>query len=123
MKITRQMEKKGIRPQVGLKPKERWSNVRGAFNIKASEFIKGKRIILVDDVLTTGATSNECARVLKKAGAARVEVLTLSRTLLGFRYKDFFRICKSLTDAGLGTVRTGTGTPIKSTSYKGHRSL
>jgi ComF family protein len=71
----------GLRPQVGLTPKERWSNVRGAFSIKGSELIKGKRIILVDDVLTTGATSNECARVLKKSGAAKVEVLVLARTL------------------------------------------
>ncbi|MGA1841834.1 MAG: ComF family protein [bacterium] len=73
--------KNGARPQVGLRPKERWANVRGAFNIKGSDFIKGKRIVLVDDVLTTGATSDECARMLKKAGAARVEVLTLARTL------------------------------------------
>ncbi|MGA1863453.1 MAG: ComF family protein [bacterium] len=73
--------KNGTIPQVGLTPKERWSNVRGAFHIKGSESVKGKRIVLVDDVLTTGATSNECARMLKKAGAARVEVLTLARTL------------------------------------------
>jgi ComF family protein len=73
--------KNGVRPQVGLTPKERRHNVRDAFSIKGSESIKGKRIILVDDVLTTGATSNECARVLKKAGAVRVEVLTLARTL------------------------------------------
>jgi ComF family protein len=73
--------KKGSRAQVGLTPKERWLNVRGVFNIKGPGFIKGRRIVLVDDVLTTGATSNECARVLKKAGAARVEVLTLARTI------------------------------------------
>ncbi len=73
--------KNGSRPQVGLSPKERWHNVRGAFSIKGSESIKGKRVILVDDVLTTGATSNECARVLKKAGAVRVDVLILARTL------------------------------------------
>ena len=73
--------KNGSGPQVGLTPKERWSNVRGTFYIRGPEPVKGKRIVLVDDVLTTGATSNECARMLKKAGAARVEVLTLARTL------------------------------------------
>lgn len=71
----------GAAPQVGLTPKERWSNVRGTFRVKGLKSVIGKKIILVDDVLTTGATSNECARVLKKAGAIHVEVWTLARTL------------------------------------------
>ena len=45
------------------------------------EPLKGKKVVLVDDVLTTGTTVSECARVLKKAGAAEVDVLTLARVI------------------------------------------
>jgi ComF family protein len=63
------------------KRKERQDNVRGAFavSLKHVGVVAGKNIVLIDDVLTTGATVDECARVLLKAGAARVDVLTLSR--------------------------------------------
>jgi ComF family protein len=61
------------------KRKERQENVRGAFAITGHEQIAGKNIVLVDDVLTTGATVEECSRVLLDAGAARVDVLVLSR--------------------------------------------
>jgi len=49
------------------------------------EKIKGQRILLVDDVFTTGATVNECARVLTRAGAESVDVLTLARAVWGYR--------------------------------------
>lgn len=64
-----------------LSRKERFENVRGAFGLVAryQGQIKDKNIVLIDDVLTTGATANECARVLLKAGAKAVNVLTLSR--------------------------------------------
>jgi predicted amidophosphoribosyltransferase len=62
-----------------LPPKERRSNVRGAFECRAD--LSGKRILLVDDVLTTGATANECARVLKLHGAASVTVAVVARAL------------------------------------------
>jgi len=58
-------------------------NVAGAFRLRRSETIRGKRVVLIDDVLTTGATVEECARVLKRAGAARVDVLALARTVRG----------------------------------------
>ena len=67
-------------PQVGLKPKERRENVHRAFAVPRAEEVKGKNILLVDDVYTTGATVKECARALLKAGASRVEVLTVART-------------------------------------------
>lgn len=54
-------------------------NVRGAFHCCAD--LSGKRIILVDDVMTTGASLDECARTLKLHGAARVSVLILARAL------------------------------------------
>lgn len=62
--------------------KERAANVAKAFTVKKGAEITGKRIVLVDDVLTSGATVNECASILFKAGAASVFVLTLARTRL-----------------------------------------
>jgi len=56
-------------------------NVAGAFAAHPGRAVAGKRVLLVDDVLTTGATVAECARVLKRAGAASVDVLTLARTV------------------------------------------
>jgi ComF family protein len=66
-------------PQVGLKPKERLHNVKGAFAVTDPALVKGQHVLLVDDLYTTGATVKECARVLRKAGARRVEVLTVAR--------------------------------------------
>jgi ComF family protein len=67
--------------QTGLTPLQRRENVRGAFHVRrrALRDIQGRNIILLDDVLTTGATANECARVLRKAGAAKVWVVTAAR--------------------------------------------
>ncbi len=61
-------------------PEARQRNVRSAFGLKPGKSVNGLKIVLVDDVLTTGATIEECARVLKRAGAARVEALTLARS-------------------------------------------
>jgi ComF family protein len=66
--------------QGGLGAAARRRNVRGAFALRGDPAgVAGRRILLVDDVLTTGATVGECARVLKAAGAASVDVLTLAR--------------------------------------------
>lgn len=69
------------KPQTGLTLPARRRNVRGAFMVKRPDLVKGRRVLLVDDVLTTGATVDECARVLMKAGAECVDVLTLARVL------------------------------------------
>ena len=61
-------------------PEGRQRNVRSAFALKRGKSVKGLKIVLVDDVLTTGATLEECARVLKRAGAARVDALALARS-------------------------------------------
>jgi ComF family protein len=68
-------------PQTALSRKERKKNIKDAFLIKYRERIRGKKIVLVDDVYTTGSTVNECARVLMKAGAELVDVLTLARAV------------------------------------------
>jgi ComF family protein len=66
-------------PQVELKPKERRDNVKGAFAVPDPAMVKAKNVLLLDDVYTTGATVRECAKVLLKAGARQVEVLTVAR--------------------------------------------
>jgi ComF family protein len=68
-------------PQGHLGPRARERNVQGAFAMRPGRDIAGKRVVVVDDVMTTGATVDECARVLKRAGAVSVGVLTLARAL------------------------------------------
>jgi ComF family protein len=68
-------------PQTQLSGPERRENIRGAFEVRRPEGIVEKHILLIDDVFTTGATVQECSRVLLKAGAKRVDVLTLARAL------------------------------------------
>lgn len=66
-------------PQAHLPPAERFQNVRGAFRLRAGYDLRGVRAILVDDILTTGATCSEAAGVLKEAGASIVGVAVLAR--------------------------------------------
>jgi ComF family protein len=68
-------------PQVNLSGVEREKGVRGSFQIVGKEGLEGKTILLVDDVYTTGATVNECSKVLLAGGAERVDVLTLAHAL------------------------------------------
>ena len=60
---------------------QRARNVRRAFGVSRPARVAGRRVLLVDDVMTTGATADECARVLRAAGARRIDVLTLARVL------------------------------------------
>jgi len=66
--------------QVGLREKERRKNVKGAFALRDPSVFSGRTVLLVDDVLTTGATMEECAGVLEEAGA-RVSAVTLARAV------------------------------------------
>jgi ComF family protein len=73
--------------QVGLDKSERAHNVQGAFRVSPERKadVAGRRLILVDDVLTSGATVEACARALLRAGAAHVDVLVFARVVAGVR--------------------------------------
>jgi ComF family protein len=68
-------------PQTQLPEEDRRKNMRGAFALSKETAVKGKSLLLVDDVYTSGATVNECSRVLKQGGAREVFVLTLARAV------------------------------------------
>jgi ComF family protein len=70
--------KKNTKDQTDLSFQQREENVRGAFVVSEPEMINGKKIILVDDVITTGATLSECARMLKQAGAEKILGMTIA---------------------------------------------
>ncbi len=75
--------------QIGLTSHQRRENLRGAFAVARAEEVTGREILLVDDVYTTGTTVTECARVLRRAGAAQVWVATVARTLkLASKYAE-----------------------------------
>jgi ComF family protein len=67
--------------QIGLTRPQRVENIRGAFRVRHPSRVSGRNVLLVDDVLTTGTTVSECARILRKAGAEKVWVATVARTL------------------------------------------
>lgn len=77
------MRIKHTQPQTGLTRIQRQENVRGAFEVtrSAAEQVAGKRVCLIDDVMTTGATLEACSKTLKKAGATSICVLTLARVV------------------------------------------
>lgn len=68
-------------PQTELTRAVRLKNLRGAFAVRRPQDVTGKRVLVVDDVFTTGTTVNECAKALRKAGASEVYVCTLARTV------------------------------------------
>ncbi|MDX1950514.1 MAG: ComF family protein [Rickettsiales bacterium] len=75
---------KNVAPQASLSRQERLKNMKNVFAIKNKNIpkIKGKNILLVDDVITTGATLNEASKILKKAGVNRVFTITFAKTFL-----------------------------------------
>ena len=79
---------RATRPQTRLKLQQRMENVRGAFSVSKPTQILDRQIVLVDDVMTTGATLSACAGALKKSGAAKVYALTLARATPQFPDTD-----------------------------------
>jgi ComF family protein len=73
--------------QVGLSKEQRADNVQGVFKVPPEQkaAIKGKRLVLIDDVLTSGATADTCARALLRAGATHVDVLVFARVVAPLR--------------------------------------
>ncbi len=70
---------KDTRASYALRPDQRRRELRGAFGIGDAEAVRGREVVLVDDILTTGATARECAKVLLRAGAVKVWVATVAR--------------------------------------------
>jgi len=92
--------------QAGLTNAKRRSNVRGAFRLKKGAAIKGARVLLIDDVLTTGATASACARVLKRAGAAYVALAAVARADRRNAVEDF-REWSEVRDSKVATAVAG----------------
>ena len=69
-------------PQTSMKPEQRKTNVIGVFAVNNPSAVQGAHVLVIDDVYTTGSTTNEISRMLIEAGAKHVDVLTLSRSLL-----------------------------------------
>lgn len=78
---TSVIKHKRTKPQVEFSGHARVKNVKDAFSVKHPEKIKGKRVVLIDDVMTTGSTLKECALALKRAGAKSVDTLTVARVV------------------------------------------
>jgi len=91
-------------PQTGLSPAARQENVRGVFVVASLELVRGREVILVDDVMTTGATLSACAGALKRAGAQRVLAMTLARA--SPRFPDDHSLASSLPVDEFGGERT-----------------
>ena len=94
--------------QIGLTRSQRAENIRGAFRVKHLSRVEGRQILLVDDVLTTGTTANECARVLRKAGAEKVWVATVART-----QKENFRKTEIDSEFRRGEVADFSASPAQ----------
>ena len=70
---------KATKPQVSFSGRARHQNIKGVFKVKNPSLVANKRVVLIDDVMTTGATLQECAKVLCRAGAKSVDTLTVAR--------------------------------------------
>ncbi len=89
------LRKRETASQIGLTRHQRRANLRGAFVVSDPGRILNREVLLIDDVYTTGTTAAECARVLRKAGAARVWVATVARTL---KLNDVFMLPNDAQD-------------------------
>jgi len=90
--------------QIGLSRHQRRENIRGAFVVTKGHEVNGREILVVDDVFTTGTTVSECARILRRAGASKVFVATVARTL---KSEAQYAIRESETKAQLTMAAAG----------------
>jgi ComF family protein len=81
LNFTALQRSRQTQPQTQLSGPQRQKNVRGAFEVRSAGVLVDKRVLLIDDVFTTGATVQECAKALLDAGAKSVDVLTLARVV------------------------------------------
>ncbi len=76
------IKNKYIKEQKLLSKEERYKNIKGAFSLKTDKNIKNKKILLIDDVMTTGATLYECEKLLKESGALSIKMLTVAKSYI-----------------------------------------
>ena len=76
------IKQKNTLPQSTLSKKQREENVKTVYKIKNKQKIKNKKIILLDDIYTTGATAEECSKILKQNGAKEILVLTIAKDII-----------------------------------------
>ena len=100
--------------QTAFDRSERMENLRGAFRLRRKMDVRGLRVLLVDDVLTTGATLSECARILKKAGSASIHAATAARAgltmfvMLGVSFTITGILATSMTQRVICSQYSGT---------------
>ena len=73
------VKSKNTIPQSTLNKKQRIENVKNVYEVQNSQIINNKKVLIFDDIFTTGSTVNECCKILKKAGAKQVDVLTIAK--------------------------------------------
>jgi ComF family protein len=108
------MRLRATESQAGLTPRQRRLNVRGAFGVSDPRMVAGKHVLLIDDILTTGATARAASRALLQAGAASVWVATLARA------RRFDRAARSFSEPA---IITSAGNDVASRSYPEHANM
>lgn len=83
LKIYKDLIKaKNIKEQKLLSKEDRFKNIKGAFSLKTNKNIKNKRVLVIDDVVTTGATLYECEKLLRENGASEIKILTVAKSYI-----------------------------------------